>query len=151
MAAPARMSSPPSAQGQVMKRQVDSRTRGGKGANAPVVAEAFSADAASAAASLPATAKLAPALASLAEKVTKQGKDGNLTVDGVNVTDYKVDVMVYLSDASEKTLEALKKLGFIKTGESKAIRLLVGTIDVRKLEDLAKLDVVMRVTPVAAS
>ena len=133
-----------------MKQQVDRRSRGGRTANAPVAAEA-SADAAMPPASLPATAKLAPALAGLAEKVAKLGKDGNLTVDGVKVTDYKVDVMIYLSDASEKTLEALKQLGFVKTGESKAIRLLVGTIDVRKLKGLAELEAVLRVAPVTAS
>ena len=44
--------------------------------------------------------------------------------------------------------EALKRLGFTQTGESKAIKLLIGTIDVRKLKELAELEAVIRVTPV---
>ncbi len=92
--------------------------------------------------------KLAEPLRDLAEKVEKRGRDGNLTVGKLKVVDYKVDVMVFLSDASEKTLKALKKLGFVQTGESKTIKLLIGTIDVRKLEDLAKLEAVISVKPV---
>jgi len=97
-----------------------------------------------------ASAKLAESLRGLAEKVQKQGKDGSLTTGGVAVTGYKVDVMVYLSDASPKTLEALKKLGFEQSAESKAVRLVIGSIDVRKLIDLAKLDAVVSVRPVGA-
>jgi Ca-activated chloride channel family protein len=92
--------------------------------------------------------KLDEALRTLAEKVSKEGRDGTLSVGGVTVTAYKVDVMVYLSDVSPKTLEALKKLGFEQSAESKAVRLVIGTIDVRKLLELAKLDAVVSVKPV---
>jgi len=92
--------------------------------------------------------KLAQPLRDLAEKVAKQGKNGNLTVNGIRVIDYKVDVMIYLSDLSDKTLKALKDLGFVRTGRSKAIRLLIGAIDVRKLTDLADISAVVRVEPV---
>jgi hypothetical protein len=95
-----------------------------------------------------ASAKLAESLRGLAEKVQKQGKDGTLTAGGVAVTGYKLDVMIYLSDASPKTLEALKKLGFEQSAESKAVRLVIGSVDVRKLLDLAKLDAVVSVRPV---
>jgi Ca-activated chloride channel family protein len=108
------------------------------------------ADRAAVAAPPDASAKLAEPLRGLAEKVQKQGKDGNLTAGGVAVTGYKVDVMVYLSDASPKTLEALKKLGFDQSAESKAVRLVIGSIDVRKLLELAKLDAVVSVRPVGA-
>ena len=64
--------------------------------------------------------------------------------------DYKVDVMIRLSDTSVKTLEALKKLGFEQSAESKAVRLVIGSIDVRKLEELAKLEAVVAVNPVGA-
>jgi len=97
---------------------------------------------------LSAERKLAEPLRDLAAKVEKQGQDGNLTVGELKVVDYKVDVMISLRDLSDETLKALKELGFVQTGESKAVRLLIGTIDVRKLEDLAKLDVVIRVKPV---
>ena len=93
--------------------------------------------------------KLTEALRGLAEKVEKEGTDGNLTVGKLRVIDYKVDVMVFLADTSAETVAALKELGFVQTGESKAVKLLIGTIDVRKLEDLAKLGAVIRVKPVA--
>ncbi len=93
--------------------------------------------------------KLAEALRGLAEKVEKEGTDGNLTVGKLRVIDWKVDVMIFLRDTSAETIAALKELGFVQTGESKAVKLLIGTIDVRKLEDLAKLDAVIRVKPVA--
>ena len=92
--------------------------------------------------------KLAESLRDLAEKVAKEGKEGGLVVGKLRVIDYKVDVMVQLRDISPDTLAALKKLGFTQTGESKTIRLLTGTIDVRQLEVLAKLEVVMRISPV---
>jgi Ca-activated chloride channel family protein len=92
--------------------------------------------------------KLAESLRDLAEKVTKQGRDGNLLVGKLHVSDYKVDVMISLRDTSAETLAALKELGFIQTGESKAVRLLIGTIDVRQLEAMAKLDAVLHIAPV---
>ena len=114
-------------------------------------------------------AKLAKPLRGLAEQVEKKGKDGNLILhdpihphltkrgqwgvvkDGkLRVIDYRVDVMIYLRDTSPSTIAALKKLGFVQTGESKAIKLLIGTIDVRKLEKLAKLEAVIRVSPISA-
>ena len=91
--------------------------------------------------------KLDESLRDLAEVVTKQGRDGSFTSGEVAVNAYKVDVMVYLSDTSAQTLESLKKLGFVTSGESKAVRLLFGTIDVRKLKELAKLDAVRSVKP----
>jgi len=94
--------------------------------------------------------KLAEALRGLAEKVEKDGTDGTLTIGKLRVIDWKVDVIIFLRDASDETLEALKELGFVQTGESKAVKLLIGTIDVHKLEDLAKLGAVLRVKPVAS-
>jgi hypothetical protein len=92
-------------------------------------------------------AKLAPSLKGLAARVEKEGKEGNLSADGLTVSNHLVDVMVYLSDTSAETFKAITDLGFTKTGESKAVRLLVGTLDVRKLEALAKLDAVVKVEP----
>ncbi len=92
--------------------------------------------------------KLSEVLRALAAKVAKEGKNGNLTVGKLEVIKWKVDVMVFLRNLSDETLEALEKLGFTKTGESKTVKLLIGTIDVRKLEDLAKLGAVIRVKSV---
>jgi hypothetical protein len=94
-------------------------------------------------------AKLAEPLRDLAAKVAKEGQDGNLTVGKLKVTSYRVDVLILLRDTSEQTVAALKALGFEQTGDSKAVTLLIGTIDVRKLDELARLDAVIRVKPVA--
>lgn len=92
--------------------------------------------------------KLDPALRGLAARVAKTGKDGTLAEAGLSVNRFKIDVMIYLSDTSAKTLEALKQLGFETSAESRAVRLLVGEIDVRKLEELARLQAVVSVRPV---
>jgi Ca-activated chloride channel family protein len=94
-------------------------------------------------------AKLDRALVGLAEKVAKEGKDGTLKVGDLSVTAHQLDVILTLSNTSKETLEALKKLGFTETGASKAGRMLFGSIDVRKLDELAKLPVVLRVRPMA--
>ncbi|MGH8066293.1 MAG: VIT domain-containing protein [Candidatus Entotheonellia bacterium] len=94
--------------------------------------------------------KLAEPLRGLDQQVAKTGKDGNLTVGKLRVVDHHVDVIVYLRDTSSQTIDALKQLGFVQTGESNAARLLIGSIDVRKLAELATLDAVIRITPVAA-
>ncbi len=94
-------------------------------------------------------AKLAESLHGLAKKVTQQGKEDNLTIGKLRVIDYKVDVMIYLRDTLAGTIETLKKLGFVQTGESKAVHLLIGTTDVHKLEEPATLDTVIHITPVA--
>ena len=93
-------------------------------------------------------AKLAELFHGLAEKVEQEGTDGNLTLGELKVIDYKVTVMIFLRDLSDETLEALKELGVVKSGESKAIRLLIGTIDVRKLDELAELEAVVLVKPI---
>jgi Ca-activated chloride channel family protein len=132
-------------------RRADVRRTSGKAA-AGVIADAFAAVEAEgqpATLSMEPQDKLAEALRGLAEKVEKEGTDGNLTVGKLRVIDWKVDVMIFLRDTSDETLNALKELGFTQTGESKAVKLLIGTIDVRKLEDLARLEAVLGVKPVA--
>ena len=86
----------------------------------------------------------------MAAKVEKEGQEGSLAVGKLKVAAWRVDVMIYLADTSEKTLDALKKLGFEQTSESKTVKLLVGTIDARKLEELAVLDAVITVKPVVS-
>ncbi len=56
-------------------------------------------------------------------------------------------MIVTLRDLSDATLCALRELGFVRSGESKLGRILVGRIDVRKLEDLALFDAVVAVEP----
>ena len=95
-------------------------------------------------------AKLAEPLRALHERVANLGKDGNLSVGKLRVIDHRVDVMVHLRDTSPQTVDALEQLGFVQTGESKAVRLLIGSIDVRRLAALAALDTVIRIAPVVA-
>jgi Ca-activated chloride channel family protein len=96
-----------------------------------------------------ALAKLAEPLRELPQQVTTNGKEGNLSIGTLRVVDYKVDVMISLRDTSAATLTALQQLGFVQTGQSTAVRLVIGTIDVRQLEQLAQLEAVLLVTPVA--
>jgi Ca-activated chloride channel family protein len=93
-------------------------------------------------------AKLAEPLRELADRVDSEGADGTLAIGKLKVINYRVDVMIFLNDLSETTQAALKELGFEQTSDSKAVKLLIGSIDVRKLDDLAKLDAVIRVQPV---
>jgi Ca-activated chloride channel family protein len=93
-------------------------------------------------------AKLAPSLVALEERVRKDGIQGTLTIDNLRVEGYMVDVMLYLRDTAPETRAALKQLGFEVTGESKAVRLLIGRLDVRQLQAVAQLEAVLRITPV---
>ena len=68
------------------------------------------------------------------------------TVDGQQAGQVgKVDVAVYLTELSDKALAELKKLGFMKLLDSKAVKMVVGTVEAKQLETLAWLDVVRRV------
>jgi len=93
--------------------------------------------------------KLAEPLRDLASKVEKEGQNGNLTTGELRIINYRVDLMIFLTDTSEKSLAALTQLGFEPTADSKAARILIGTLDVRKLENLARLDVVVAIKPVS--
>jgi len=91
--------------------------------------------------------KLAPELRGLAKKVAKDGTDGNLTVGKIEVRRGRVEVRVLLADLSDEVLAKLEKLGFKELAQAKAVKMLIGTIPVDKLEALAKLDAVRRVEP----
>ncbi len=51
----------------------------------------------------------------------------------------KVEIELWLADATPETLTALKKLGFEQIGEPKVAKILSGRIDVAQVEDLARL------------
>jgi Ca-activated chloride channel family protein len=97
-----------------------------------------------------ASSKLDGRLHGLDKQVASAGKDGNLTVGTLRVIDHQVDVMIFLHNTAPETLDALTRLGFVQTGESKVARVVIGRIDVRHLEQLAKLEAVIRVTPVVS-
>jgi hypothetical protein len=91
--------------------------------------------------------KLAEVLRGLEQKVMQEGTAGTLTVGQLRVINYTIDVIIYLRDTSVATLQALRQLGFMPSGESKVIRLVIGAIDVRRLPELAQLESVIRIIP----
>jgi Ca-activated chloride channel family protein len=93
--------------------------------------------------------KLADELQGLAEKVAKQGRDGDLTIGKIQVKAGRVEIRVQLAALSDEVLAKLKKLGFKELARAKSVNLLVGTIDVKQLEALAKLADVRRIAPSA--
>jgi Ca-activated chloride channel family protein len=93
-------------------------------------------------------ARLDNILQGLAEKVAKEGKDGNLKLSGCEVVNNKIEIKIYLKNNSAKKIEELKKLGVEILVESKVIKIVIARIDVGKLNDLAQIDNVRFVTPV---
>ena len=93
--------------------------------------------------------KLAAEFQGLAEKVAKEGSNGNLTIGNIRVKDGRVDIRMQLTSTSDEVLAKLKKLGFKELARAKSVKLLIGTIDVRQLEALAKLAEVRRIGPLS--
>ncbi len=88
-----------------------------------------------------ATSKLHALLVGLAKKFN--GKP----IAGLDIKDGKVLIQVWLRDASEKTLAELKKAGLDISFESSATTMVIGRVDVNKLDDLAKLASVVSIEP----
>jgi Ca-activated chloride channel family protein len=86
--------------------------------------------------------KLAEELRGLAAKLDK---DGNFHKDTVKVVKGRIDVAVYLADASEETLKKLQSLGFQTLVQPKSVKMVIGSIEVSKIEELALLEVVQRI------
>jgi len=93
--------------------------------------------------------KLADELQGLAEKVAKEGTDGNLTIGKISVKAGRIEIRVQVAALSDKVLAKLKKLGFKELARAKSVNLLIGTIDVKQLDALAKLAEVRRIDPSA--
>ena len=86
--------------------------------------------------------KLTKALQGLEKKLDEKG---NYASGKVVVKGGKIEVAVYLYELSDEALAELKKLGFVKILESKAVKMVIGTVEVKKLQDLAWLDAVRRI------
>jgi hypothetical protein len=86
-------------------------------------------------------------LRGLAEKVAREGRDGNLKLSKVEVKGGMVEVQVWLSDASDAAIEKLKAAGLEVLLQPRAGKLVIGRIKVELLETLALLDVVKFVEP----
>jgi Ca-activated chloride channel family protein len=86
--------------------------------------------------------KLAPELQGLAGKVKE---DGSFSEGKVQVKDGRIEVTVYLGDASEATMTKLADLGFTVILKPQSANMVIGSIEVKKLEELALLKEVRRV------
>lgn len=88
--------------------------------------------------------KLAPELIKLLEM---KGKVEDYSDGKVTVKDGKVTVKVWLKRVSDDLLERLKELGLEVSYKATSANMIIGTIPVEKLEELAKLDEVRRIDP----
>jgi Ca-activated chloride channel family protein len=92
--------------------------------------------------------KLAPSLRNLAATVEKEGRNGSLSKPGVpTVTRGRVEVQVWVQNLPADGLKRLKSLGFELAASLTPNRLLLGTADVKKLEEMAELEFVLRIEP----
>jgi Ca-activated chloride channel family protein len=91
------------------------------------------------------TAKLAPAVAAVVERV--KSRSAPAAGEGAFVRDGKAEVRVWLTDVSEATLAKLRALGFEVVLSPKTAKLVVGRIAVGKLGALARLAEVQYVAP----
>ena len=88
--------------------------------------------------------KLAKALQGLAGKLDAKGgfRKGNVVV-----VDGKVTVAVYLNKIDADAVKELEAVGFKVKLKGTAVKMVLGTVDVGKLAELAWLDNVRRITP----
>ena len=95
----------------------------------------------------PVQSKLAPELRELIDKLDANASRHSFTVGKIEVIDGRVEVRLQLASLSDEIIVRLKRLGFKELARAKSVKLLIGTIDVAKLEDLAKLEAVSRIDP----
>lgn len=91
--------------------------------------------------------KLAARWIGLADRVSRDGREGTLSVDGVEIRDYRVNLRVQLRSRDQATLDALRQLGFEFRDVANRSLLITGRLDVRQLEALCGLEAVLRVEP----
>jgi Ca-activated chloride channel family protein len=91
-------------------------------------------------------AKLHPKLVSLLER-SQQGALELTAEEARFVRNGKVEIQVWLAEATPEILEALKQLGFESLAEPRVAKILVGRIALDKLEALSRLEEVRYVTP----
>lgn len=94
----------------------------------------------------PLSQKLAPALRALLQ--LKEGGPG-YTGPKVEVKDGKINVQVWINDATEKTLKQLGEVGLQISFKAATGKTVVGTIAVDNLETLVKLSIVRFVEPLS--
>ncbi len=90
--------------------------------------------------------KLEAQLRGLADKLAKEGTNGNLTVGKLVVKNGRIEIRVQLASLTDEAVAKLTELGFKELARAKSVKLLIGTIDVKQLEALAKLPEIRAVT-----
>ncbi len=91
--------------------------------------------------------KLAPALRTLAEKVTREGVNGNLKTQNLTVTTWRLNVRITCDELTDAQRQQLVALGFLFKSQVGDDPTWIGSLDVRKLHDAAALDFVRRIDP----
>jgi hypothetical protein len=90
-----------------------------------------------------AEAKLVEELRGLAKKLDK---NGNFTSDKLTVRNGRMEVALFLHQMDREVLRELARLSFVRIREDATKKLLIGTIDVEKLDDIARLKQVRHIT-----
>jgi len=89
--------------------------------------------------------KLDRSLRGLAEKLAQNGKD--LRISGLQISDGWITIQVWLSDRSQEALDKLKAAGLKITFQATTAKMVIGRIEICKLDKLAELDCVERIEP----
>lgn len=91
--------------------------------------------------------RTAKELIGLVEKVAREGKDGSLKLEKFEVTNGIVTVQIWLKDNSDDAITALKALGIEVIFNSSTAKMVIGRIDINKLEALAQAENVKLIEP----
>jgi Ca-activated chloride channel homolog len=98
-------------------------------------------------AALDANSKLAPELRGLAKKIAAMPKGATMTIGKAQIQAGRVKIRVQVTALSDEVVAKLKAAGLVVQTQVKADTVVVGTIDVAKLDALAELDVVKHIEP----
>ena len=91
--------------------------------------------------------KMDKSLKGLAEKVEKEGKNGNLKLSTFEVKNGRVNIILAVTHVSKKVLDQLKKAGVRLLNFSKTHKVIKGSISVKKLNGLMKFKFIKRIEP----
>ncbi len=126
---------------------LDSAADGKESAGTTFDAETVNGDALSLSATALVKQRLDKTLRDLVEKYKKQGESGSYSIPGkLEVKDSKVQVMVWLKSAGKEKVAQIEKLGFSDHAWALQDRVLIGWVPIDKLEELAKLEFIARIT-----
>jgi len=95
-----------------------------------------------------AMAKLDATLRDLLVKYASEGKSGKYAIPNkLEVSDGKVEVLVWVTGATSKTMAQLRALGLLNAEWVLKDKVLIGRVDIAKLQELARANQVVRIAP----